>query len=608
MSLRDVSADSSLFISNPEAPFSSSTFGSHAASRHLRLSSPSSPDTSLKQASPLRNPAATALPSPVFRPDTSRSSDNSLELDSSSLVEDTRAQFDLDIDIAAFSLPVAKTRARPTVPSPQRAALRRSVFFDEPPVVDQSKNAATAAQIENLSRQLTDCKIHLKLYEKFLQDLIDKRLLDATALDTFPSVAPKPAKPPSAVDDDLAAMSRLVEDLYANLEDYQQKWRDADQRAATLSDAVTRCASEVSVLLEKLGVQTSSAHSSPEAFLSEVLSSIPKVDTTKLARQTDSAVELRLSEYQRMIDRLQREVNELKMLSRTNSVSSGPTMVSVTRDNLEVALKEDQRYFELQQNYRELLGKLHRRDADVSELQVQNATLLEENAQLRALTGKSKHLATQLDEALENLRVLKNANTKLELQAAAATKEEHDLRTAVKSLTAKLSDAERAALDAKAHHDKLFRLCVRQFNKLMASFNKIADDESLLDPARKLDHLATLADRSLSEEPPSVLAEAAQYHKSVFDYFVRATDVIVNDHIRLLLKEGDKNNAYIQELKDHIVALEEVNRQMQKPELHSPRLKLRIEELTKRWKAEREARVMENRQAKQKLRELEGDF
>ncbi|EGV64968.1 hypothetical protein CANTEDRAFT_113713 [Yamadazyma tenuis ATCC 10573] len=112
-----------------------------------------------------------------------------------------------------------------------------------------------------------------------------------------------------------------------------------------------------------------------------------------------------------------------------------------------------------------------------------------------------------------------------------------------------------------------------------------------------------------------------EFHKAVFDYFTRAVDVIVNDHVKLLLKENEdtaKSGEYVNKLHKRIDELNRLNDELSRSmessnasneysesSISSPRAELRIDELNRRWKAEREARVYENHEAERRLKELE---
>ena len=107
--------------------------------------------------------------------------------------------------------------------------------------------------------------------------------------------------------------------------------------------------------------------------------------------------------------------------------------------------------------------------------------------------------------------------------------------------------------------------------------------------------------------------EYKNIHNSIFEFFVSATDILINDHVSLLLKEND--NQEIKKLKAQVEKLREENESLQdelskhefglEEDSLSPISKLRTSVLTKKWKAERERRILEDLEAKKRFHEME---
>ena len=104
------------------------------------------------------------------------------------------------------------------------------------------------------------------------------------------------------------------------------------------------------------------------------------------------------------------------------------------------------------------------------------------------------------------------------------------------------------------------------------------------------------------------------YHKSVPEYFSRAVGIIVHDHVKILLEEGEterQKSEYINKLQNRIDELTRLNDSISEDDTPigavTPKTNLRPEELTNRWKAEREARVYDNKALKKRLAELESE-
>ena len=181
-----------------------------------------------------------------------------------------------------------------------------------------------------------------------------------------------------------------------------------------------------------------------------------------------------------------------------------------------------------------------------------------------------------------------------------------------------------------------------QFKRLIESYNKIADDKSLYDPKMKyeklLNHINDINNNNGNINGKSIdILENITYirdkHKSIFEYFIRATDILINDHIKLLLKENDdsikvkynklndKLNKLIKENESLKSELEQQQQQQQHQQNTSvntndgdeygninnndPLSKLRMNDLRNKWKAERERRILEDQEAKKRFKELE---
>ena len=178
-----------------------------------------------------------------------------------------------------------------------------------------------------------------------------------------------------------------------------------------------------------------------------------------------------------------------------------------------------------------------------------------------------------------------------------------------------------------------------QFKRLIESYNKIADDKSLYDPKMKyeklLNHITDINNSNGMGKNIDIIENITYIrdkHKSIFEYFIRATDILINDHIKLLLKENDdsikvkytklndKLNKLIKENESLKSELEFMNQQQQQQQNQNqntnfdgddygntstnndPLSKLRMNDLRNKWKAERERRILEDQEAKKDLK------
>ena len=151
-----------------------------------------------------------------------------------------------------------------------------------------------------------------------------------------------------------------------------------------------------------------------------------------------------------------------------------------------------------------------------------------------------------------------------------------------------------------------------EFQKFIQLYNKIAEDQSLLDPREKYEKVMKRI-KHFDEEDIAFIRDK---HKSIFEYFVRATDLLINDHVRLLIKDGSNEermrkkmnlvNTENAQLRARVNQLEESYQYHKKPV--SSITELRIEDLQRKWKAERERRILEDHEAQKRFRELENEI
>ena len=249
-----------------------------------------------------------------------------------------------------------------------------------------------------------------------------------------------------------------------------------------------------------------------------------------------------------------------------------------------------------------------------------------------------------LNVAVDKQRLLKAENIKLMYANETSNKDKLSYQSTINNLTEKITTLtvesplavqpqvieqmnKRITL-LENQIGSLLLLDIKEFQRLMKSFVIIADDASLVEPMRKLERLLSIKNLYHDPKDMSQLWEQPEIntilnnHKSVFDYFVRAVEVIVNDHVKLLLKENDstvRTNDYVARLHKRIDDLNSFNDNLshqldqfeisERPQSNetvgrSLRLKIRIEELSNRWKSEREFRVYENKALHGRINEL----
>lgn len=378
-----------------------------------------------------------------------------------------------------------------------------------------------------------------------------------------------------------------------------------------------------------------------------------RIENQKL-RTINNTVDNKFNEYQKVIDKLQQEVNDFQKHYSNSSIGETSDWLKSSSDGLHHndLLLSNREVNQLQEQLNNLTERYRKLQDDssntISTLTNQLNNKKQESLSLGANQRVTDQLKNDLEIAVEKQRVLKAEKIRLSYSLESLANDKVSLQTTIRSLTEKITSLTVEAPQYKKDEmneglkklnvleyqlSELLLRDVHEFQKFLKSFIKIADDSSLKEPKRKIDTLAKKISQERNSERNdkmtlwdiSELNTIREYHKSVFDYFARAVDIIVNDHVKLLLKEGEntsQTSEYVNKLHKRIDELNNVNdnltRQLdsyytddshndttQNVSITSTGSKMRITELTNRWKAEREARVYENQEAQKRLMELD---
>lgn len=609
-----------------------------------------------------------------------------IDFQNTSFLENSGVQFDLDIN-----LDHCKASKAPDEPSfwlacksssPQKFTVGQTHFLnqrklDSQPISDINSNTRVA----ELTKLLTNCKIQLRLYEKFLQDLIENHNLDAEDFEMLHLQWQAGSPSRSAIvntngintpEKEIVDISNLVEDLHTSLEECQMKWKEADQRANSLNEVLRNWSSEVMELLSTLGKTNEvELNLPPEEFLcsaipvlhnhitrlvservealsggatlKEKMEELQLNDADENSEDLDSArkhrgtstptndhqtdyfripldpgVSARFKEYEERIDELQREVNGLKSSTKGSDTSgTGYSVENFSKDRL-VALEQELESAKIENEELSDKFKVAQESFESSIKSLTNRFNSQklELLSLRSTAANFDNIQRDLDFSMEKQRALTSEKIRLAYQVESLSKDKTELQHRIESLTDEIhgykqlgsprlrilqKEQDAIATDALG---ELFSVDVKQFQRLLGSFNKIADDKSLVDPTRKLESLAPLRGK-LHKQSTETIKFALGYHSSVFGFFGKAVDVIVKDHIKLLLKQEEDKKKYNSKIEYLIHRVTELEGRLKGEKENVPLGdQLRIEELTSRWKAEREARVSESKAAQRRLNEL----
>ncbi|EGW29939.1 uncharacterized protein SPAPADRAFT_68792 [Spathaspora passalidarum NRRL Y-27907] len=333
-----------------------------------------------------------------------------------------------------------------------------------------------------------------------------------------------------------------------------------------------------------------------------------------------------MKQYENTVKLLQEEVNQhlhqpeashdtdsSRVSSRSSLVPENIVTKYLDLQNVYSSMVDE--YTKLQQEYAKL------QDSLANKVNSLTSRLNEKTIESRTLKGTVDKLQRELDMSLEKQRKFNTERIQVSHSADSLRKDNAVLQSKVQKLTDIISltvedSGDKSGIQKKLtllemQYKDLLQFDLAEFNKFINSFNKIADDASLKDPKLKYEKLHDM----ISElESFDNVGELRDKHKSIFEYFARAVDILVNDHIRMLLKENGKKaqsdsssmqREQILQLKKENKALTQQIEELAEASAYSPISKLRMDDLGNKWKAERERRVLENKEAQKRFKEQE---
>jgi hypothetical protein len=581
-----------------------------------------------------------------------------------------------------------------------------------------SSEITTSQKIDELNKEITSCKIQLKFFKEFIQNLIDKSretnqnvasLLDISRIINKESDLSQASEKYDKLEGDFKDLKvnydevyKLNEDLYESLESFEKQLESKDEQLRKLNDIIMKSSLVMDSILDTL-IETQSIDETTEkelckfvgpeipidvklqefeSKLNEILKSktdvtdssiaieeheitqqvqvieslMDSIELLKLQVEAQKAerviVEKQLLEETEEANRLKLEFKLLneKFDSLRNKVSSSSdsaaeinkTNVVLEPENLQDTLEVSK--LTKNEEYEAIIKHLN---YDIQRLESKNEKLeLESSGVIASLTNQLQitqheiilwrtkekewdHIKTQLAKSNEHERILESERIRLSRSVDVLLNEKQSLKEAVQDLTQKMKDS----VNGGEHEIKklkyieyqlneLISYDVMVFHKLWKSFNKIAEDNSFQEPTRRLNLLKRYLKDEQDPNLPEWRERGSKYirdqHKYIFEYFSRAVEILVNDHVKLLLQneaEDIKTRDYIASLTSRISQLEKVNDSLsnqldisEHDSSYSPEMdvsKIKLQEISMRFKAEREQRVYENNQARRRLKELE---
>lgn len=286
---------------------------------------------------------------------------------------------------------------------------------------------------------------------------------------------------------------------------------------------------------------------------------------------------------------------------------------------------------DLQNAYANLLEELNQlRESAANQLPMQENKAEQHSSNLETTYlsdqgAKVTELRTELDRAMKKLKLHDSDQAQMTYINTQLKKENEELQSKLKKMAdfvtyTTTDEKERVVKKLSViefQFKDLLKFDLGVFQKLIQSFNKIAEDESLLNPIKRYERIKKTLVCDLDESNTRILRDN---HKLVFEYFVRATDILINNYVRLLLQgdETQSNETWMKQiaklkeqnglLKNELELLQRKIQESATTEAESPTSQLRLNDIRQKWKAERERRIMEDKEAQKRYNELRNEI
>lgn len=422
------------------------------------------------------------------------------------------------------------------------------------------------------------------------------------------------------VEQELRSLLRQQEDLVSTLRSehtlFQKQFQDNFQVTKNLKQMLADKRAQISHLNDKileleahheeLEDSRGSEYQEKEAKLLKSRLSIMKVNHSKDVErlhaeidnlQTQLEEKSRRQDDKKLMDDLTRKqtyINELNdEIAALNS-----RLLSSNRDHEAELVKVKSLLQDSRDDFEGLVREYNTLQLELKELQQEKA------GKERDYRRKLEHAAKELNLAVTKQRTLGAEKSKLTYAFEESKREKHGLKMSNMSLNEKISRLT-YEVSALANYEvgfkSLFELQVHHIQNMLQDFEPLLEKSSYEQAQHKLDKLS---DPSLDIEKTHATV------RSLLAFFENATGSLIDDHTDLMKNAGQQDyeemRARLAELEDQLQRdRENVGNSHDNEDGDSPRTKLRIEDLQRKFKAERERRRVEYDQSQKVVSSLE---
>ncbi|KAG7736239.1 hypothetical protein KL923_004948 [Ogataea haglerorum] len=478
---------------------------------------------------------------------------------------------------------------------------------------NKAKSASEFNEIDSLQKQLTDCKIQLRLQKELLLERYGE---ESSAMEFLRRQFEhrddyRETELLKKQFDDLVKAS---EELQGQLEVLQQDHSDWKLMADQILDVIEEAGGDTTIVerarkgglsakLRAVGVETERL--SQKVNISRGLVSAEVNGKGLKMKGTDNEETLlkRIAELEIKTDQMANEKTQLE--KHSSELEEENTRLKDELQKLTLLEEENRNLKDLESKFEELKiqksqpdEKLVAVEARLKDYEGLQAKYEETIARCDALLAEKENIQTQLSEARRQLQAietrqidpdktspeeLKQYVAKLETDFNSSLVKQRQLNSEkiklsyqVDELKSQIRLHEDNALYAEQKWQDYLTSDVNFQTHLIQILSEILDKQSIREAAAKILQLANREELQLNE------ADTKKLYETIFEYDLAAVRTIVADHTEMSKKTSTGPAPVADES-----------------------LKLRIEELTKRWKHAEETLAFERKQSERRLQELE---
>lgn len=511
----------------------------------------------------------------------------------------------------------------------------------------QKLRSSRFEEVERLKKELTDCKVQLRLQRDLLRDMEEEngtggKLLEnvelrrqvQTLLDDQRDIA-------GEIDDKTEKIKELERQVAQRDENAKQLEAEVDSLKIAVQDQHATIQDQLDDIDEKEHTLKEYCVSLDERNAIITARDLEIKDLDSAIKDRDAAItgqevaikslasqEAETRKYEEMLGEKEAKIGEQKAKIGEQKAKIGEQEAKISEQEAKIS-SQSAKIAEQSTLLSKHSDEVNSLDSKLTELSTIKSKLTSQRAKIKALESQAIGLQSDNDEltarinAMEQAKKAKDQAMKTKEHALAqqrqrveALEEEtallkrdnvrlskaiEDIQDDRDSELAQLEEEHRAAvaeLQLQQNDDELvmelFNSDVRFQTHAIKLLSKLLDKKSIREAGEKVVQVADRKDLGLQDESAAMLVEA------VDDYILQGMDTVIESY---LSRKEEFSTVPLKDSTNIVNSVSTINSENGA----DPRTKLRVNELTKRWKAAEEALSFERAQSKKRLDDLEAE-